>query len=128
MKILIVDDDAKTKCSGIMEECKRRNIDVVVKTAINTALCEIFHDGGNDIDGIILDMGLPIYLNQPPIITDGGETILKELSTKEYYIPVLVYSETEMHSNYVQVFDKIKDWNETKERKKFFDFLQKLNS
>lgn len=126
MKILIVDDRVYTKCAGIMEECKERNIEVEVVTSINQALKTIIVDAKDTIDGIILDMGLPIYQDGSEMNTHGGERILRELERKEIRIPILVFSETEMRSNYVQVFGKMRDWNIAEEQYRFFEFLKKL--
>lgn len=123
MKILIVDDRFSTKCGELITECQKREIETKVAISIREALYMIYTD--KDINGLVLDMGLPIYSKETPI-ERGGETVLKHLEHKKIRIPVLVFSETEMRANYISVFDQMKDWNEAKEKKKFFDFIEEL--
>lgn len=122
MKILIVDDNAKTKCEGIIEECKKRTIEVEIAKASKQAIFIIYSDKEKTIDGIILDMNLPIY-PECEIKKKEGEDVLRRLSISKINIPVLVFSK-EYIEEYEQVFDQMKDWNE--EYDKFFAFLEKL--
>lgn len=124
MKILIVDDCLETKCFGVVEECKRRNIEIVVEKALIPALQRIFLDEKTKIDGIILDMGIPVYENQMIEFPNEGEEILMELKRKKVEIPVLVFSETKPKKEYEQVFDRMEDWNIKEEQEKFFAFLE----
>lgn len=125
MKILIVDDHAETKCWGIIRECKERGIEVEVKKGRNSALRRIVC-AEHDIDGIILDMGIPILDDGFPE-ERGGDRVLRDLCRKEYNIPVLIFSTTE--SNYKDkcnfVVDQMGDWNVMQEQEKFFSFLEK---
>ena len=124
MKILIVDDNADTKCVGIMEECKKREIEVEVALSSKQGLFSVFSNNGNLIDGIILDMDLPIFPYGENINEREGEDFLRELSRKERYIPTLLFSEVELQSNYVQFFAQMRNWDE--DNNKFFAFLEKL--
>lgn len=124
MKILIVDDHADTKCVGIMEQCKERKIEVKVAKASKEATFIICSDEGKTLDGIVLDMNLPLSPDDNNIKEREGENILRHLSRRNINIPVLVFSDTQMNSNYVQVFDKMMDWN--KEGDKFLQFLEKI--
>jgi len=126
MRILIVDDRAETKCVEIMEECRRRNIDVSVEKGINSALWEIVCSG-TTYDGIILDMGLPRLDDDMPT-ERGGDSILCELRRRDYNIPVLIFSETESKwkNKCDFVFDQMTSWNVVEEEEKFYAFLEKL--
>lgn len=123
MKILIVDDNANTKCEGIIEQCKVRNIEVDIARASKEALFKIYSEEGKSIDGIILDMNMPIYPDCMPKQIEG-ENVLKNLSHKKVNIPVLIFSDEDIEGEYEQVFEHMKDWNQ--EKNKFFNFLEKL--
>lgn len=127
MKILIIDDHPEYKCREILEVCENREIEVVVKKARNPGLREIVCSG-NKYDGIILDMGLPIYEGERDIGERVGDEILAELRRKEFSIPVLIFSETE--SKYKNrcdfVFDQMSSSNVVQEEEKFYAFLEKL--
>lgn len=125
MKILIVDDYPETKCFGIIQECKKRDIDVLIERAISPALQRIFLSK-DQINGIILDMGLPVYENGRIESQNEGESVLRELERKKREIPVLVFSETNLTKTYKPVFDIMKNWNIMEEEKKFFNFLDYL--
>lgn len=126
MKILIVDDHAETKCWWIIKECKKRGIEVEVKKGRNSALRRIVY-GEQEIDAIVLDMGIPILDDGFPE-ERGGDSVLRELRRKKYNIPVLIFSTTE--SNYKDecdfVVDQMEDWNVMQEQEKFFSFLEEL--
>ena len=127
MKILIVDNNAETKCKALMEECKRRNIEIVVKKSIDSALKSIMYDEEGRLNGIIMDIGLPLYENGRVESPYTGERILQEISMWEKDIPVLIFSETCTKSHYISVFDRMKDWDIKAEQIKFFKFLEYLN-
>lgn len=126
MRILIVDDHAETKCMGIIEECKKRGIVVEVKKGRNSALRRIAYEE-QDIDGIVLDMGIPILDDGFPE-ERGGDRVLRDLQRKKYKIPVLIFSTTE--SDYKDecdfVVDQMTDWYIVQEEEKFFKFLEKI--
>ena len=123
MKILIVDDNADIKCIGIIAECKVRNIDIDIAKASKEALFKIYSEEGKTIDGIILDMNMPMY-PQCKAIQREGENVLKNLSHRKINIPVLIFSDEEIEGEYEQVLGHMKDWD--KEKNKFFDFLERL--
>ena len=127
MKILIIYDHPEYKCREILEVCKNQGIEVVVKKARNPGLREIVCSG-NKYDGIILDMGLPIYEGGRDIGERVGDEILAELRRKKLSIPVLIFSETE--SKYKNrcdfVFDQMSSSNVVQEEEKFYAFLEKL--
>lgn len=126
MKILIVDDYPETKCFGIIKECKKREIEIVIEKAISPALQRIFLSDDSKIDGIILDMGLPIYENGRIESQNAGERVLRELERKRMEIPVLVFSETNLKKSYTSVFDIMKNWYIMEEEEKFFAFVDYL--
>lgn len=127
MKILIIDDQAETKCMGIIEECKKRGIQVEIVKGRNSALYRIIYKE-QDIDGIILDMGIPVYDNEYPEDEREGDDVLRELYRKKYNIPVLIFSTT--NSNYKHkcdfVVNQMAEWNIVQEEEKFFSFLEKI--
>ena len=112
MKILIIDDNAEYKCREIFEQCRKSNIDVCVKKSRNSGLREIIYSK-NKYDGIILDMGLPIYEGDFEIEESCGDEVLEELVRKEYDIPVLIFSETESEYKNICpfVFGQMTSWN-----------------
>lgn len=127
MRILIVDDHAETKCRGIIEECQKRGIEVEIKKGRNSALRRIIY-GEQEIDGIILDMGIPVFDDGYTEDEKEGDDVLRELERKEYNIPVLIFSTTE--SDYKDecdfVVDQMTDWYIVQEEEKFFKFLEKI--
>lgn len=127
MKILIVDDHPEYKCREILEVCENRGIEVVVKKSRNDGLWEIVCSG-NKYDGIILDMGLPIFEDEKHIGERVGDEVLAELRRKDYNIPVLIFSETESKwkNRCSFVFDQMTSWNVVEEEEKFYDFLEKI--
>lgn len=129
MKILIVDDHAETKCMDIIEECKKRGVEVEIKKAVNPALRRICYEK-QDIDGIILDMGLYMYEDSCLPEKRGGDRVLRELLRRKYNIPVLIFSTTD--SFYKDkcdfVVDQMAEWNIVQEEEKFFSFLEKIKA
>ena len=123
MKILIVDDNAKTRCEGIIKECKKRTIEFEIAKASKQAMFIIYSDKEKMIDGIILDMNLPIY-PECDIKRKEGEDVLRRLLVSKINIPVLIFSKEQTEEKYEQVFDQMRDWHE--ENKKFFAFLEKV--
>lgn len=127
MKILIVDDHAETKCRGIIEECNKRGIEVEIKKAINPALYRICREQ-QDIDGIVLDMGLGTYEDSYLLEVRGGDRVLRELLRKKCKIQVLIFSTTD--SFYKDrcdfVVDQMREWNIVQEQEKFYSFLEKI--
>lgn len=127
MKILIVDDYAETKCSGIIAECEKRGIEYEIAKGRNSGLLRIICKE-QDIDGIVLDMGIPVLDDEFTEDEREGDDVLRELRRKKYNIPVLIFSTTE--SEYKDecdfVVDQMKEWNVVEEEKKFFDFLEKI--
>lgn len=123
MKILIVDDHAETKCMGIIEECKKQGVEVEIAKGRNSALCRIIYQK-QDIDGIILDMGIPVYDNEYTEDEREGDDVLRELHRRKKHIPVLIFSTT--HSSYKDkcdfVVDQMTEWNIVQEEKSFFIF------
>lgn len=126
MKILIVDDCAETKCYGIIKECEKRGIEVEVKKGRNSALRRTVY-GEQEIDAIVLDMGIPILDDGFPE-ERGGDSVLRELRRKKYNIPVLIFSTTD--SFYKDkcdfVVDQMGDWNVMQEQEKFYSFLERI--
>lgn len=127
MKILIVDDRAETKCKEIIEQCEKRYIDVEIKKAINPALYFLLREK-NYVDGIILDMWLSLYEDEPQYNPTGGDRILRTLRTNGYHIPVLIFSETESNEKGKCdfVFAQLYNWGIKEEENKFYAFLEKL--
>ena len=122
MKILIVDDNAKIRCEGIIKECEKRAIEIEIAKASKQAMFIIYSDKEEMIDGIILDMNLPIY-PECEIKRKEGEEVLRRLLISKINIPVLLFSKEQKEEKYDQVFGQMRDWNEEKD--KFFAFLEK---
>lgn len=126
MRLLIVDDLADTKCMGLIRKCQNWGIDVEIKKAVNPALRRINWEE-KKIDGIVLDMGLPLQDEEPVLNTNEGESILRELQRIGCNIPVLIFSERLVNtSSYAHIFDQMKDWCVVEEEKKFENFLEEL--
>lgn len=125
MKIMIVDTNVEEKYFDIIKELERRNYEILIVQAANTAMCEIIMDTQETIAGIILGMNIPVKKEDEIPHERGGEQFLIRMSREEIInIPVLMYSKTETQSHYVQVFDWLRDWN--KDQKNFFDFLETI--
>lgn len=126
MRLLIVDDMPDTKCMGLIRKCVNREIEVEIKKAVNPALMRITR-GKEKIDGIILDMGLPLCDEEPVLNTNEGESILRELQRIKCNIPVLIFSERLVNtSSYAHIFDQMKDWYIGEEEEKFERFVEAL--
>ena len=124
MKIMIVDTNVEEIYFDIIKELEKRECEILIVQAVNTAMCEIVMDAKNTIKGIIIGMNIPIKKDEETIHKRGGEELLKLMSKEDIIeIPVLIFSENETQYNYVQVFDKMKSWEE---KKKFFDFLESI--
>ena len=93
----------------------------------NSALLRIILQK-QDIDGIVLDMGIPIYDDEFTEDEREGDDVLRELHRKKYKIPVLIFSTTD--SFYKDqcdfVVDQMTSWNIIQEEDKFFSFLEKI--
>lgn len=122
MKILVVDDNAHTKCVGIMEECEKRGIEVEIAIASKQAIFSICSEAGKMIDGIILDMDLPLFPHNKEIKQREGESILRKISKKHGDIPTLIFSQTNVSEKYEQVFGQMQVWNKVE----FLLFLEKV--
>lgn len=124
MKIMIVDTNVEEKYFDIIKELEKREYEILIVQAVNTAMCEIVMDAKNTIKGIIIGMDIPIKKDEETIHKRGGEELLKLMSREDITeIPVLIFSENETQYSYIQVFDKMKTWEE---KKKFFDFLETI--
>lgn len=127
MNILIVDDNAENKCWEIIEQCQERNINIDITGAIGPT-CNFLQYAKRHINGIILDMGLPLYEGEIQIYDNGGDRILRFLRNEECTIPVLIFSVTESKEKEKCdfVFDQINRWGIVEEENKFYAFLKKL--
>jgi CheY-like chemotaxis protein len=127
MKILIADDIPEIKCESIIKECDTRGISVEFTKSINRTLGYVLCHG-KDINGIILDMGLPWNEDEIQIDKKGGDSVLRELKRSKYNIPVLIFSDTasELKDSCNFVFAQMTSWNIVEEEKKFYDFLEKI--
>jgi DNA-binding response OmpR family regulator len=127
MKILIADDIPELKCKSIIKECNTRGISVEITKSINNTLYYVLCHG-EDINGIILDMGLPWNEDEIQIEEKGGDSVLRELKRKKYNIPVLIFSDTvsELKDSCNFVFAQMTDWDVVEEEEKFYKFLEKI--
>lgn len=126
MKIFMVDDEIELKCKGIIEECNKRDIDVVVATNQRDVLRRLPEK--LDFDGIILDMAFPVTNSSDLVDLWAGEKILKELHRSGCKIPVLIFSKIGAPGKYPNVFAQMKYWDDEGEKAKFYEFIRHLES
>lgn len=117
-KILIVADDASTKCASIIEECIKRGIQVETTTFKDLTIQKVYQ-----VNGLILDRGQITYLDGEPLWCECDQ-ILREMEIRNYRTPSLIISEVGTHSNYVFVRNRIEAWDE--QNKKFLAFLKEI--
>ena len=98
MTILIVDDNL-SKCRKIENALIDAGNEFITVHGINVAK-KILKENKN-IDGIILDMQLPLYEQEKSTMKkDGGDFLLKWLDNYNYQIPVLGNSTQEFNTIY----------------------------
>ena len=90
MKILIVEDN-ENKREIVEYILKNAGVQFHIEKAINSAL-KYIHDHHDEIDGIILDLGLPRFENDLHPIPLGGLDIPDEMEILELDIPILINS------------------------------------
>ena len=93
MKILVIEDDIY-KREQITNFLDSKAISYNVTEYLNSALNYIYENTIN-ISGIILDLGLPIFENDPDTYSlYRGLEVIYELDRKKINIPVLINSNT----------------------------------
>ena len=98
MKLLII-EDTLWKSREIEEVLEKLEITYITVQEINSA--KRILKGNEKLDGIILDMQLPVYEKERATMKDdGGIFILKWLKHYKYKIPVLGNSVYEFHTDY----------------------------
>ena len=92
--IAIIDDHPEIKCRNIIGTLIEKEIEFEFFKSINSFLKAV-HSYHERYCGIILDMQLPQYDDEPfSLKEDGGESILKRLSSRNIDIPVLLNTST----------------------------------
>ena len=97
MTILIIDDSVR-KRRIIEKALKEQGISFITVYAVDIARQVL--DMGEKIDGIVLDMQLPIYSDQKSKTKNGGYVFLNWLSAHSLEIPVLGNSLQEFKTDY----------------------------
>ena len=91
-KILIVEDD-QFKQEDVIRFLKNKGIEYVVSEYLNDSLMYI-RKHKDDIQGIVLDLGLPRFESMEDYDLYMGLNLLKELKRLKLNIPVLINSTT----------------------------------
>lgn len=125
MKIMIVDKNVKGNYINIINESRKRRNEIACVRSLQEALKRLVVD--KDVDAIIL--GKEILIKKDGEKTDSidAEEFLRELSRRDILeIPILVYTNIEMKSNYVQVIDQVKIKEDSKT--KFLKFIERIEN
>lgn len=125
MKIMIVDKNVKGNYINIINESRKRRNEIACVRSLQEALKRLVVD--KDVDAIIL--GKEILIKEDGEKTDSidAEEFLRELSRRDILeIPILVYTNIEMKSNYVQVIDQVKIKEDSKT--KFLKFIERIEN
>lgn len=89
---VVLVEDNEGKKDNLIPILEKEGIEYIVFSSINPTL-KFVVEPSNKIDGIILDMGLPVFDDGRNYKVYGGIEILEELKRKEINIPVLINSE-----------------------------------
>lgn len=125
MKIMIVDKNVKGNYINIISESRKRENEIFFVRSLQEAIKKLVVD--KEVDAIVL--GREILIKEDGEKTDDIETeeFLRKLSRRAILeIPILVYSNIEMKSNYVQVVDQIKRKEDSKA--KFLNFIDSIEN
>ena len=126
MKLLIVDARPEEKYAEILKECRMRKIEVQIETASIPARYALNKDKDKEIDGIIMDLELPLFAGESDMIEPGeGERLLRYIHKKEFKIPILIFSQETTKVQYPYVICKIRNWQN--EKSKFFEFIKEVH-
>lgn len=93
---LVLVEDREYKAKNIIEVLEREGIEYIQFKAQNPSL-KYISENSDDIDAIILDIGLPLFENSNNYNIDAGKEILQELKRLNFNIPVLICSEQLFH-------------------------------
>lgn len=89
---LVLVEDREYKAKNIIKVLEREGIEYIQFKAQNPSL-KYISENPDDIDAIILDIGLPLFENSNNYNIDAGKEILQELKILNFNIPVLICSE-----------------------------------
>lgn len=101
MKFLNIEDDdykAKSVATALREH------EVVRERSYNTGLRNLI---SNTYDGVILDMGLPVFDDGHGLAPDRGILVLMEMRRKKINIPVMIYSGGQKQEFNLDQFDNV---------------------
>ena len=108
MKILIVEDD-REKRLFLEYNLKKKNIEICLFSSVNPAIRYVVQYA-NQIDGIILDLGLTSYDSSDDYSFTKGLNLVKELTRKRIEIPILINSSTYVNlPNLMESNSNVKD-------------------
>lgn len=96
MKLLIIEDDS-FKRNQIIDFLKEKGVEYEIFEYLNPVLRYISEDKGNNISGIILDLGLQMFKDSPETYSlYSGLDLIYELKRLRLEIPVLINSTTDI--------------------------------
>lgn len=93
---LVLVEDREYKAKNIIKVLEREGIEYIQFKAQNPSL-KYISKNPDDIDAIILDIGLPLFENSNNYNIDAGKEILQELKILDFNIPVLINSDQLFH-------------------------------
>ena len=125
MNILLIDDEWQTKCTEILLECDKKQIDIDIAESICSGIYIIVSHRKN-YDGIILDMDLPKLIDGKKIEELGGDIILKKMKEINKINPVLIFSKNKSIEKSKTDF-VVGEMSEFK-KEIFYDFLRYVDS
>lgn len=97
MNILIVDDTPKFKVDNAIEYLKSQNVNFTYE--ITESCCSglrYLRNHSNEIDLIIVDLGLPFYDNGSNYDELNGLRIISEIDRLDLNIPIIINSTTKI--------------------------------
>lgn len=101
MRFLIIEDD-DFKAERV-EACLKEH-EVVRERSYNTGLRNLLE---NEYDGVVLDMGLPVFDDGYGLASDRGIMVLMEMRRKRVNLPVMVYSGGKREEFPLDQFDNV---------------------
>lgn len=107
MRIIIVDDNPKSKCGWIMDLLKKEGITYDICTCINDTLNLLYYKSSL-YNGMILDMAIPRLRNDTNIISNGGIEIVERLEKRGIFIPTVLNSTMPLQEETFREYKSIK--------------------
>lgn len=124
MRILIIDDEALTKCAWIIQFLELTNVNYEIALNMEDGLEKIEK---RNFDGIILDMKFPISRKHNLEEKRTGEILLEKMKQQNIKIPVLGNSTiTFLNVKYPLFCGQMKMFNSYENLKKLSEFLENI--